>query len=664
MELKRLHIITYCLVAVLSVVMTGCRQSLDRLMARGDSDSGRGEYFEAAKKYRLVYSKADRKDRRRGEAAWRMSKCYDRLNMSARAETQLRNTLRNGLDTDSVHLLLARNLLRQGKYKDAHSEVTLIAGTSPLVREAELIERSANEGMRKSDDQARYRVSRMKIFTTTRSEYAPMMYPGDDGRVYFTSTSDYSMGEKSGVTGMKNGDIVMSRKNEQGQWLRAVPTDGDVNTAADEGTPAFTPDGRMMYFTRADGGNGRDMKISIWRSRRLDGEWSEPVKVIIDNDTLHNYAHPAISADGRWLIFSSNRCGGRGGYDLWRVSAEHPDRKPQNLGPAVNTAGDEKFPTISPDGRLWFASDGHPGLGGLDIYQAGDGAILPTDAPENAGQPINSASDDFGITFLTDCSGGFFSSNRGDVSGHDHIFRFEAIEFKTFFQATVIDFDGRPLPEARLRIVGDDGSDRRMITGADGMSTIEVDRGVSYAVMASARAYLNAHTTFEIPAGSPEEETEIYEAEFVLAPVNREVKIDNVFFDYDRAELKAESYESLDRLVVILNDNPEARVEMTSHTDRHGSDAYNMDLSQRRARAVTDYLESKGIENHRLSARGLGRTKPTVVDDVTASRYVELKAGTVLDENFVSGLPDETAAVADGLNRRTEFKIVMPETTE
>lgn len=664
MIIKIRHIIFYCVIACLTVASGGCRPSLDRMIERADGDMARGEYFEAAKKYRAVYSKTDRTDSRRGEVAWRMAKCYDRLNMAVRAETRLRNAMRNGVDTDSVHLLVARNLLRQGKYKEAAKEAELIGASSSLSREAGLIAQSAVQGMDKSGIQQRYRVSRMKVFTTTRSEYSPMLFPGDDGRVYFTSTSEFSTGDKSAVTGMKNGDIVVARKNEQGQWLRAEPTDGEINTAADEGTPAFTPDGREMYFTRAEGATRRDARMSIWRARRVDGAWGEPRKVVIDNDTLHNYAHPAVTADGRWLLFCSDRKGGRGGYDLWRVPIDNTGKKPQNLGPAVNTTGNEKFPTISPDGRLWFASDGHTGLGGLDIYDAGNGEMLPTEAPVNAGAPINSASDDFGITFDTDCRGGFFSSNRNDVAGHDHIFRFESIEFKTLFQATVTDFNGVKIPEAGIRIVGDDGSDRRMVTGSDGTSTIEVDRGVNYVVMASAPDYLNAHTTFEIPATEPEEEIEIYEAEFVLAPINRAVKIDNVFFDYDRAELKDESHESLDRLVTILNDNPDAVMEMTSHTDRHGSDAYNMDLSQRRARAVTDYLESKGIDSQRLIVRGCGRAVPAIVDEVTAGRYDGLKSGMVLDERLVGSLSDELAAVADSLNRRTEFKIITDKPRE
>lgn len=664
MVIKIRHIIFYCVATWLTVAMGGCRPSLDRMIERADGDMARGEYFEAAKKYKTVYTKADRKDPRRGAVAWSMAKCYDKLNMAVRAETQLRNAMRNGVDTDSVHLLTARNLLRQRKYKDAAREADLITGGSPLSREAELIAQGAAQGLAKSGEQPRYRVSRMKIFTTTRSEYSPMIFPGDDGRVYFTSTSDFSTGDKSTVTGMKNGDIVVARKNEQGQWLRAEAVDGEINTAADEGTPAFTPDGREMYFTRAEGSNRRDARMSIWRARRVDGEWGEPQKIVIDNDTLHNYAHPAVTAEGRWLVFCSDRKGGRGGYDLWRVPVGNPDRKPQNLGPAVNTAGNEKFPTVSPDGRLWFASDGHPGLGGLDIYDAGNGAMLPTEPPVNAGMPINSPSDDFGITFDTDCGGGFFSSNRGDVSGHDHIFRFDGIEFKTLFQATVADFDCTPIADARLRIVGDDGSDRRMATGSDGTSTIEVDRGVNYAVMASAPDYLNAHTTFEIPSTAPEEEIEIYEAEFVLAPINRAVKIDNVFFDYDRADLKDESYESLDRLVAILNDNPDAVVEMSSHTDRHGSDVYNMDLSQRRARAVADYLESKGIESGRMIARGCGKTTPATVDDTLAAKFDGLTSGTVLDEKYVVTLSDRLAAVADSLNRRTEFKIITDKPKE
>ncbi|MDE6353113.1 MAG: OmpA family protein, partial [Muribaculaceae bacterium] len=614
-----------------------------------------GEYYEAAGRYKDVYANADRKNFLRGNAAFRAGVCYDRLNMASRAEGQLKNAIRNGVVTDSAYYLLVRNLIRQGKFADAETQISNISVPSNFDNEISLMLASIKNNGTKTV--ARFKVARAGNFTTTKSEYSPMFSPGDDDRLYYTSTGQHVAGDKSRVTGMKNGDIVTVRKNEAGQWLKPESVEGGINSVGDDGVVAFTPDGRVMYFTRISQPDKHGQHMSIWKSVRRDANWCEPQIVVIGNDTDNNYGYPAISADGLWLIFSSDRPGGFGGFDLWRVPVSKPSSKPQNLGRNINTAGNEKFPTVSPDGRLLFASDGHSGFGGLDIYDGGNASVIANHLAVNLGAPINTPADDFGMTFVTDCKSGYFSSNRNDASGRDHLYKFDVIDFKTLIEIAVTDFEGVAKDDAVIRIVGDNGSDRRIPVNHSGLTSIEIKRGVKYALMASAPGCLNGHVTFEIPDTPQDEATEIYETDFVLVPVNKPVNIRNVYFDYNCADLRAEGLKNLDRLAMIMTENSMSTIEIASHTDRHGSDQYNLDLSQRRARAVTDYLELKGINKQRMTARGYGSQEPAMVDQTIADRYPQLNVGLTLDESFVKNLPDEVAVIADSLNRRTEFII-------
>ena len=658
MKLKYRHTNLPLFGVIILVLTGGCRPSLSRMMSHADSEYNLGEYYEAAKRYKDVYVKAERKDILRGKAAFRSGLCYDRLNMASRAEAQLRNAIRNGEATDSAYFLLARNLMRQGKYDDAASQISNIGLTSGFGDEVELMLASIGKATNDKNILSRYRVSRVNVFTTTKSEYSPMLYPGNDDRLYFTSTGQSVAGDKSRVTGMKNGNIVSARKNEAGQWLGPESVEGGINTICDEGVVAFTPSGDEMYFTRIEQSDKlQGQRMSIWKSSRRDAEWREPQRVVIARDMINNYGYPAISADGQWLIFSSDRPAGFGGYDLWRVPIDNLDGNPQNLGKNINSSGNEKFPTVTPDGRLMFASDGHPGFGGLDIFDGGDASVIATCKAVNVGTPVNSSADDFGMTFTTDCRSGYFSSNRNDVAGHDHLFKFNVIEFKTILEVTVTDFEGQVKDDAKLRIVGDNGTDRRLSIGRGGKTSIDVERGVKYAVMVSAPGCLSRHTTFKVPDSPQDETTEIYETDFVLIAVNKPIDIRNIYFDYDCADLRVEGLKSLDRLVKVMDEDGRSTIEITSHTDRHGSEQYNLDLSQRRALAVTDYLESKGINKQRMIARGYGNRKPATVDKSIAERFPYLNAGSVLDETFVKNLPDEIAVVADSLNRRTEFVI-------
>ena len=315
----------------------------------------------------------------------------------------------------------------------------------------------------KQKPKTRYVVKNAKIFNSRRADFAPMYLDKSYDQIFFTSTNEKVTGDKkSEITGMKKGDIYFSKKNERGQWQQPEPVEGELNSDADEGIVSFTPDGQTMYLTKARRSETSSTSVEIYTSRRSDATWSAPQKYEITADTLSAVGHPAVSADGRYLYFCSDMPGGYGGLDIWRVNLNDRVGSLENMGPQINTPGNESFPYSRTDSLLYFASDGHPGFGGLDIFKAKLNTTGEYWSVENMGQPVNSAGDDFGITFGQGETG-YFSSNRGDARGYDHIFSFELPDIHITISGWVLDKDEEPVPNAIIRIVGDDGSNQKEV---------------------------------------------------------------------------------------------------------------------------------------------------------------------------------------------------------
>ena len=270
------------------------------------------------------------------------------------------------------------------------------------------------------------------------------------------------------------------------------------------------------------------------------------------------------------------------------------------------------------------------------------------------GQPINSAGDDFGITF-GEGESGFFSSNRGDGRGYDHIFSFELPEIKVTISGMVLDKDDEPVANAIIRIVGDDGSNQKEIARDDGSFKFNLERGVKYVMKAGAKGYLNVKQEFESDMA---EENADYEIDFILAAINKPQVVENIFYDFDKATLRDESKAALDEMAQMLRDNPNVTIEMGAHTDRKGSDEYNINLSNRRAKSVVDYLIAAGIAADRLNPKGYGESVPKTVTKRINKLYPQFPEGTVLNEEYIETLSPEDQEAADQINRRTEFQVI------
>ena len=626
-------------------------------LADANAQFGRGEYFNASKTYKAVYNKLNPKTDRelRGEVAYQLATCYRRLNMAPNASAAYQNAIRYEYPDSMAFYYLGRSLQAEGKYQPAIDAYTAFLEWRPddqLAKEGIAGCRMAIRS--KSGKKSRYVVKNAKLFNSRRSDFAPMYLDKELNTIYFTSSTEKATGtNKSEITGMKKSDIFFSKKDENGKWTRPEPAEGSLNTENDEGVVSFSPDGQTMYFTLARRAPDADTSVEIYTSRRSDATWSEPQKFEITADTLSAYGHPAVSPDGTYLYFASDMPGGFGGRDIWRINLKERSGSLENLGPQINTGGDEMFPYLRTDSLLYFSSDGHPGFGGLDLFKARLNSTGDRWSIENMGLPINSAGDDFGITY-GEGESGFFSSNRGDARGYDNIYSFEYPEIKVTISGMVLDKDEEPVPNAIIRIVGDDGSNQKEVARDDGSFRFKLERGVKYVMMAGAQGYLNVKQEFE---SDMEEEDADYEVDFILAAIHKPQVVENIFYDFDKASLRPESKEALDEMAQMLRDNPNVTIEMGAHTDRKGSDEYNVNLSNRRAKSVVDYLVGAGISPDRLTWKGYGESVPKKVTKRINREYPQFPEETVLDETFIETLSEEDQEAADQINRRTEFQV-------
>ena len=628
-----------------------------------DEAYDRGEYFDAATIYRKLYNQYNRKEDQwlRGELAFQLGMCHLKLNQGNRAAAAFQNAIRYEYEDTTLMLRLAQAQQREGQYAAAIKSYNEYLDIAPDSWEALVGIEGCELAPKWKEEGSRYIVKQDKMFNSRRADYCPMYLDKNQEYIYFTSTNEKSTGElHSEITGTKKGDIYFSKKDEKGKWSRPEVVDGGLNTEHDEGAAAFSPDGSTMYLARAVRQNW-PTTVEIYTSSRSEAKWGAPQKFEITADTLSNYSDPFVSPDGNWLYFASDMPGGQGGTDIWRINLKDKHGTLENLGPQINTKGNERFPNVRTDSLLYFSSDGHPGMGGLDLFVA---QLQPRDEKErmamdrwvieNMGVPMNSAADDFGLTFGTGESG-FFSSNRGDARGYDHIFSFIKPDLQIWISGYVVDKDDEPVPNAVIRIVGDDGSNQKTAAKPDGSFRFDLQRGVKYAMMAGAEGYLNARQEFV--SDSTEEDAE-YNVDFILAAMFKAQIIENIFYDFDKAVLRDESKLALDSMVMLLKDHPNIVIEMASHTDRVGSAKYNQGLSQRRAQSVVDYLIENGIPRERLKPAGYGESKPKTVTKRIHSQYPQFEEGVTLTEEFIKTLSKEDQEAADQINRRTEFQVI------
>ena len=623
-----------------------------------------GEYYAASINYKKSYSRCSPKERdKRAVRAFMMGECYRRIGYTQKAIAAYQNAIRYNIPDSLVYLHIARQQLKVGQYKPASQNFAKFLELNP---ESELARNgllSCELGPQWKSAPNQYQIKKEALFNSRRSDYSPLLMGEDADQLLLSSTRKESKGDDiSGITGVKFGDLFFSKKNEQGKWQPVDVIEGELNTEYDEGAPCLSPDGKTMYFTRCSSDPDYPRYAEIWKSQRSDASWGKPTKCEITRDTLTSYAHPAVSPDGQWLYFVSDMSGGEGGLDIWRTRIVDGDFVGmENVGRPINTAGDEMFPVFRPNGDFYFSSDGHPGMGGLDIFVAYEDSVRGT-IIENLQSPLNSSADDFGMTFEPVHNKGFYSSSRNDGKGWEHIFSFECPEIIQTVTGWVYEKDGYELPEALVYMVGNDGTNLKLSVKGDGSFTQVLKPGVDYVLLGTCNGYLNVKNEIRVEQS---EESEEYTLQFPLPPINVPVLIDNIFYEFDRADLTPESTESLDKLVVMMNENPNITIELSAHCDYRGNDAYNQRLSQRRAESVVRYLIQNGVAEDRLTAVGYGESRPKVITKKLAETLqadtieVKVQENDTLTEAYILAVEDEEKQeVLNALNRRTEFRVL------
>ena len=654
----------------------------DQHVKKGDQFYAIVEYYDDAAEYKKAYARTPTKEKKkRGQRAWKMAQCYRRINYTAKAIGGYQNALRYGYPDSMALLYLGQLQQKNADYKGAIKSYTAFLDIVPDDTLALNGLQGCTVAPKWKEQFSLYSIKKEPILTSRRSDFSPALLGDDSDMLYFTSTRNDAKGnEISGITGTKSADIFFTRKDDKGKWEQPEPAEGDLNSEYEEGASCFSPDGKTMYLTVCTYDADYPRYAQIYTSARSDASWSKPQLLQISKDTLSSFAHPAVSPDGCWLYFTSDMPGGQGGFDIWRIAlTDHGMGGVENIGFPINTPGDEMFPVFRPNGDFYFSSNGHVGMGGLDLFVVkfpnqdvqvtSDGDTVFVDknpapltslpAPyviENLKYPMNSSGDDFGITFEGMHNRGYFSTNRGDARGWDHIMAFEHPEVTFTVKGWVYEKDGYELPDGLVYMVGNDGTYLKLSVRGDGSFEQEVKPQVDYVLLGTCQGYLNHKEELHVDTSSVSQE---YVLQFPLASINHPVLIRNVFYEFDSAELTESSTMALDSLVDLLNENPNVTIELASHCDYRGKDEYNERLSQRRAESVVNYLIAHGIDTLRLTPVGYGEKRPKVVTRKMAATYDFLNEGDSLTEAFILAFEDEEKQeICNALNRRTEFKVL------
>jgi peptidoglycan-associated lipoprotein len=624
---------------------------------RAYSSFNAGEYYDAIDLFKDAYSKTKKSNKNsRTELIFMIAECYRLVNDPKNSETWYRLAVKSSYSKPEAQFWLAESIKKNGKYPQAIDEFKKYKQIAPSDSRADQEIRACELAVEWMRNPEAYKIEELKEVNSRESDFSPAYGRDDFGLIYITSSRDEAAGNKThGATGQGYTDIFESRIDKKSKWSTPVPVE-DINSEFEEGTPSFSSDYKELFFTRCEAGKREKKGCIIMEAKKTGDKWSEPKNIGILPDSVVA-AHPSISRDGSELYFVSDISGGFGKKDIWKVTrtGSGPWSKPVNLGPDINTPGDELFPYIRTDGTLYFASDGQIGMGGLDIFRAKpqpDGSWTV----QNLKPPINSFADDFGIAFEGENERGIFSSTRKGKN-NDELYLFELPPLKFNITGLVKDEKtGSPITSSRIELIASDGNSLQAETGTGGDFRFALKSDVDYIIVASKKGYLKGKDK-ETTKG--QEKSRDFMVTILLTPIDNPIELPNILYDFGKWDLRPESMVSLDKLVETLTDNSNVTIELMSHTDSRDTEAYNQDLSQKRAQVVVQYLIEKGIDAERLSAKGYGESAPKTVDKVIAAQNPFLKEGTVLSEQVINSLAnDEQKEIAHQINRRTEFRVL------
>ncbi|NNM23632.1 MAG: OmpA family protein [Flavobacteriaceae bacterium] len=547
----------------------------------------------------------------------RLANSYYFINDTKKAETYYKRVVKGRKVKPETVYSYAQSLKANGKFSDYNTWMKTFASMNPDDSRAKDFMKNPNYVPQIMEDFARYEALNLEELNSEYSEFGGIINGKD---FYFSSARNtarkkYHWDEQPFLDVYKASLVGDAIKNAQ-------LLEGDVNTKFHEGNVAITPDGKRMYFDRNDYLNGKFEKseeginqINIYYTEWVDGKW-KGVFSLPFNSSEYSSGHPALSTNGNTLYFVSDMPGGKGKSDIYKVSinANGGFGTPQRLGDNINTEGKEVFPYIDGSGNLYFSSDGHQGLGGLDGFYAeakGDGFGDPV----NMGKGANSENDDFAFIYDPSTRQGFMSSNRNGGKGKDDIYRLRGVDppCEVDMDINVVnEYTGEPIFGARLDLY--DAMENRLSTkstGEDGSGNLLAECEKEHVVQAFMRGFeSNAITVEASPNGKLSKTIELRPIEAII--VDDKVVLNPILFDYNKHNIKPQAAFELDKLIEIMKKYPNMKINVESHTDTQGQADYNRKLSERRAQSTVQYVISKGIESSRISGKGFGEDRPAV----------------------------------------------------
>lgn len=632
----------------------------------------RKQYNNAIERYKKALKKSGKKKKNQDDRdyiTYQLAECYRLTEATKLAESNYKRLLKTEYPKlyPTIYLYYADALKRNKKYEEAAANYAIYNELMPDDPRGIAALEDIEKIQVWIDTPTKYEVTRVKKLNSRSSEFGVAWTSNNYNEVIFSSTREGGVSkEKDAITGQYFADFYISRLNKQGEWEEVTLADEEgINSAGSEGMPFMTKSFSSMYFTRCPNHKKRASGCQIMKATRSGSVWGDPVTVEIKTiDSLDVIGHPTLSSDELKLFFASERKNGMGGKDIWvseRESTGDKFGRPRNLGDIINTAGDEFYPYMRNDSTLYFASNGHGGMGGLDIFVTTLDSLGEWSEPVNLKYPFNSIGNDYGITFHPTEERGFFISNRDAKNGlDDDIYYFIEPPVLFTLSGTIKNQNSLQFVEgADINVTASNGSKFTTKTSASGnfmFTNSQIKANETYILTINKKNYF-AFTDTISTVGFETSQDFVKDYQISTIPDNP-VVLPDILYDLARWELRPQFEDSLRGLIEMLQINPNITIELGSHTDSRDTHESNDVLSQKRAQSVCDYLVIRGIDPYRLRAKGYGERVPRTLQKEYRYNGFVIPSGTKLTEEYINKLPKEVQEYAHQLNRRTEFKVI------
>lgn len=672
-----------CRIVCITVLMIGVIGTRSYAQKNFAADADKAfkyyQYYEAVSLYKKAYSKVKKNKAEKARIIFQIAECYRLANDTKQAETWYKKAVGVKYPDPMTTMYYADMLKANEKYDDAVIQYNAYKNLAPNDPRGAKGSESSSLAQQWKDNPTRYEVENMKTLNSKDMDFAPAYYDKKYKSLIFSSSREGSTGSKLDAwTGQSFTDLYLTALDKKGVWSTPTSVGENINTEINEGGATLNSKANEMYFTRCGVEKKKQLGCQIYVSKKKGTAWDLPELIPLAADS-YSCGHPTITDDELTMYFASDMPGGYGGKDIWMVKRSKKNKPwdaPVNLGPSINTDGNEMYPFLRDDGVLFFASDGWPGMGGLDLFKV-EKTGENWGTPANLKYPLNSAGDDFAIIFEGKLEKGYFSSNRKGGKGWDDIYSFyqPPLIFTICGEVTVCDSVPKIyLKGALVNLVGSDGTNVNDTTDEKGhycFDKTQVLGNTTYKITVSKDGYFGANGA-ESTVGLERSKDFIHD--FCLVPIpNKPIVLPDILYPFDQWRLLPEYQDSLNNLISIMNDNPKLVIELGSHTDTRGSLTYNDTLSYKRAKSVVDYMVSKGIAADRIVPYGYGERVPRVLTKdkyvsyyVYGDKVVKLDApikfdkGTVLNDAYIDQFKGDEKKFesAHQLNRRTEFRVL------